>query len=162
MQQPFFASSNENLSSNYNLLLFALQASTCGIILTDNRQPDNPIIFVNKAFEELSGYESSEILGRNCRFMQGKNRDQLARYLLADAVKKEQSCVVELRNYRKNGTEFWNELYMSPVKNEAGIVTHFIGVQNDITTRKTAEFALFAEREGSPGQKCGSTNKANR
>ncbi len=147
MDRSEFPLSHESLAQDYELLMLALQASRSGIILTDNRQPDNPIIYSNEAFTRISGYTYNEIIGRNCRFLQGEDRGQAARSVLAEAVKKGEECVVELRNYRKNGSLFWNELYMSPVKNKEGEVTHFIGVQNDITARKNAEAELHTEKE---------------
>lgn len=147
MNRQDFTLSHESFSRDYDLLLLALQASKSGIIITDNRQLDNPITFANQAFEEMSGYKHNEIIGRNCRFLQGTDREQEGRYVLGDAVRKGEGCIVELRNYKKNGTRFWNELYMAPVKDKDGSVTHFIGVQNDITRRKNAESTLLAERE---------------
>lgn len=129
-----------------NLLFSALNASVSGIIITDNLQPDNPIIYCNKAFEKISGYSRSEIIGHNCRFLQGKDRSQRARHIVAEAVNKGESCMVQLRNYRKNGDLFWNELFMAPVKNSEGQVTNFIGVQNDITLRKKAELELMEQK----------------
>ena len=124
------------------MLLKAINASATGIIITNNLQPDNPIIFCNDKFLQMTGYDRSEMIKRNCRFLQGEDRAQEARWILKDAVLKGSPVCVELRNYRKDGSLFWNELYMSPVKNSSGEVTHFIGVQNDITRRKNAEERL--------------------
>src|SRR4051812_5764342 len=96
---------------------------------------------------QMTGYDRGEIIGRNCRFLQGEDRGQDARWILKDAVQKGSSVSVELRNYRKDGSLFWNELYMSPVKNSSGVITHFIGVQNDITRRKNAEERLKATQD---------------
>lgn len=142
-----FKLSHKSLEKDFELILLALDASRSGIILTDNKQPDNPIVFANEAFLRICGFERSEIIGRNCRFLQGNDRQQEARFIIADAVKKGESCVVELRNYKKNGGLFWNELYMSPVKDESGEITHFIGVQNDITLRKQAQTELSIEKD---------------
>lgn len=128
------------------ILFQALDSSVSGIILTDNLQPDNPIIYCNKGFEQITGYKRTEIIGRNCRFLQRADRQQQARKTLKDAVKNEQSCVVILRNYKKDGTLFWNELYMSPVKDEFGKTICFIGVQNDITSRRNAEDELQMQK----------------
>ena len=125
----------------------ALDASISGIVLTDNQLPDNPIIYCNQAFENISGYSKREIIGHNCRFLQNQDRDQESREVIRSAVKNGESCRVELRNYKKDGTLFWNELYMSPVKDSSGIVTHFIGVQNDISRRKKAEQDLLLHQE---------------
>lgn len=135
---------NDNL--NNNIYLQALNSAKSGIIITDNRQPDNPIIYCNKAFENISGYSHNEIIGHNCRFLQAQDRSQPERQIIKDAVKKGQECKLEIRNYRKNGTLFWNELIISPVKDKKGNVTHFIGVQNDITDRKRYEIELREEK----------------
>lgn len=145
--QHGFALSGDSLKSDFELLSKALDSSVSGIIITDNTQPDNPIIFCNAAFEQMTGYSRAEIIGHNCRFLQQQDRAQRARSILAEAVQKGLECTVEIRNYRKNGDLFWNELYMSPVKSNDGKVTHFIGVQNDITKRKKAELELLEQAE---------------
>jgi PAS domain S-box-containing protein len=127
------------------LLIAAIGASISGIIITDCRQEDNPIVFCNKAFEEMTGYEQSEVLGRNCRFLQAEDREQIARFKLQEALKSKTDCHVELANYRKDGTMFFNELYIAPIRNNQGDVTHYIGVQNDITLRKQKEISLALE-----------------
>lgn len=129
-----------------NIYLQALNSAKSGIIITDNKQPDNPIIYCNKSFEEITGYKYNEIIGHNCRFLQAQDRTQREREIIKEAVKKGKECQLEIRNYRKNGTLFWNELIISPVKNKAGEITHFIGVQNDITYRKKAENELREEK----------------
>ncbi|WP_443946977.1 PAS domain-containing protein [Pedobacter sp. AW1-32] len=129
------------------LLTKAVDASISGIIITDNYLPDNPIIYCNAAFERISGYSRSEIIGHNCRFLQARDRDQKARKILREAVKTGTECKVEIRNYRKNGEFFWNELYMSPLKNDRNEVTHFIGVQNDISDRKIIEEQLRVQQK---------------
>lgn len=135
---------NDNLDNN--IYLQALNSAKSGIIITDNRQPDNPIIYCNKSFEEITGYLHNEIIGHNCRFLQAQDRTQPEREMIKDAVKNGKECHLEIRNYRKNGTLFWNELIISPVMNKEGEVTHFIGVQNDITDRKKAENELREEK----------------
>ncbi len=136
-----------NDPANIKLLMAALDSSISGIIITDNIQYDNPIIYCNKAFEELSGYSREQVIGRNCRFLQGNERDQQGRSRIGNAVSEGEAITVEMRNYRRNGEFFWNELYISPIRGEKGKVTHFIGVQNDITRRKNAEENLKYERE---------------
>lgn len=130
-----------------NLLLQALNASNSGIIITDNMQPDNPIIYCNRRFEDMTGYGRDEIIGHNCRFLQMDDRKQEARKLLKDAIAKGKNCVVEIRNYKKDGTLFWNELYMAPVTNERQEVTHFIGVQNDVSQRKRIQQELQRQKD---------------
>ncbi|HWW38889.1 PAS domain S-box protein, partial [Pedobacter sp.] len=124
------------------VLFKALESANTGIVITDNLLPDNPIIYCNPAFERISGYSREEIIGHNCRFLQNKDRNQEARFKIQSAISKGENCVVELRNYTKSGQLFYNELYLSAVKNEQGQATHFIGIQNDITARRKVEQAL--------------------
>ena len=124
------------------LLEGAFAAASDAIILTDARAPDNPIIAVNPAFERITGYAPDEVLGRNCRFLQRDDREQAELHTLRAAIGRGESAVVVLRNYKKDGTLFWNELRIAPVRAAGGDVTHFVGVQNDITERVRAEQAL--------------------
>ena len=137
----------EDSGAELALFAAAMDAAVNGIVITDNRQPDNPIIYCNKAFQELTGYAHREIIGRNCRFLQGEQRDQAARYELREAVRAGRHCRIELRNYTKKGSPFWNELTISPVRNAAGELTHFVGIQNDISRRRDAEAGLQQEKE---------------
>jgi PAS domain S-box-containing protein len=121
------------------LLDRAVAASSNGIVITDPKLPDNPIVYANPAFEEISGFNAEEVRGRNCRFLQGAHRDQPALDELRKAIAEERECRVVLRNYRKDGTPFWNELYVSPVHDEEGNLTNFVSVQNDITQRRRVE-----------------------
>ena len=113
------------------LLDRAVAASSNGIIITDPKLPDNPIVYVNPAFERISGYPVDEVLGHNCRFLQGDDRAQPVLDELRAALGEERESRVVLRNYRKDGTPFWNELYVAPVHDEEGRLTNFVGVQND-------------------------------
>jgi len=117
----------------------AIQAVNQGIVITDPNQPDNPIIFASPGFERLTGYQSAEVVGRNCRFLQGKETDPAAVVRLREAVRAGAACTVELRNYRKDGSAFWNELSISPVRDEHGRLVHFVGVQADVTARHSLE-----------------------
>jgi PAS domain S-box-containing protein len=121
------------------LLGRAVAASSNGIVITDPKVPDNPIVYVNPAFEGISGYSADEVLGHNCRFLQAEDRDQPALDELREALTEGRECRVVLRNYRKDGTPFWNELYVSPVHDEDGRLTNFVGVQNDVTERRRIE-----------------------
>jgi PAS domain S-box-containing protein len=121
------------------LLGRAVVASSNGIIITNPKVPDNPIVYANPAFEEISGYTADEVLGHNCRFLQADDRDQPALDELREALTEERECRVVLRNYRKDGTPFWNELYVSPVYDEENRLTNFVGVQNDVTERRRIE-----------------------
>jgi PAS domain S-box-containing protein len=120
----------------------ALAATSCGIVISDARQPNNPIIYCNPAFLEITGYSPQEVIGRNCRFLQGTETDPLAIEEIRQSIRAEQGCQVVLKNYRKDGTLFWNDLTISPVRDASGCLTHFIGVQTDITKRKQAEERL--------------------
>ncbi len=101
-----------------------------GVVISDALQPDMPIIYVNAMFERMSGYRAADVVGRNCRFLQGSETDQPDLPKLRDAIKREVNGQALLRNYRKDGTAFFNELFVSPVRNDAGVVTQFIGVQH--------------------------------
>ena len=101
-------------------------------IIADHTVPDDPIIFCNTAFERLTGYRREEILGHNCRFLQGDDRNQRALDTLRSAIKTGADCSLVLRNYQKDGTPFKNELVISPVRNAADAVTHLIGIQRDL------------------------------
>ena len=117
------------------LLAAAVDQSQDGISIADALQPDMPLIYVNAGFEKMTGYSAAEVLGRNCRFLQGQEQKQPAVDVMRAAIKQGESCIVMLQNFRKDGTFFWNEFTISPVKNTAGVTTHFIGVQKDVTAR---------------------------
>ena len=121
------------------LLDRAVSASPNGIVITDASLPDAPIVYVNPAFLRMIGYAMEEVIGRNCRFLQGEDRSQPELGELRRAIEQEREHRVVLRNYRKDGTAFWNELHLSPVYDDEGRLTNFVGVQNDITERKLVE-----------------------
>ena len=106
------------------------QALNAGVVISDARAPDMPIVFVNAMFEHMSGYLSSEILGRNCRFLQGVDTDQPGIETIRAAIKARTNGFATLRNYRKDGSLFLNQLFISPVRDAAGTVTHFVGIQH--------------------------------
>lgn len=114
----------------------AIDSTATGIVVADVRQPGQPIIYVNRAFEELSGYQAGEVIGRNCSFLQGEDREQPEIEKIRFALKNQLSCSVVLRNYRRDGTLFYNNLHIDPVFNDDGELTHYIGVQTDITDIK--------------------------
>ena len=133
-----------------------LDATDNTITVTDPRLPDNPLVFVNEGFEDLTGYAADEVLGKNCRFLQEGDTDQAGVYELRAAIRDYRNAHVELRNYRKDGTLFWNELYLTAIRDDEGKPIYFFGVQNDITTlkeliateqRRTTELALAEHRE---------------
>ncbi|WP_020469611.1 hybrid sensor histidine kinase/response regulator [Zavarzinella formosa] len=117
----------------------AIQAVNQGILITDPTQPDNPIIYASPGFLRLTGYDSAEVVGRNARFLQGKDTDPGMVLRLRTAVRDGESCTAEMLNYRKDGKAFWNEVSVSPIRDEAGRVTHFVGVQADISDRRKLE-----------------------
>ena len=104
-----------------------------GIIITDNLRDDNPLIYVNRGFEKLTGYSKQEILGKNCRFLQGKEINQESLKLIRQSIKEGIQCTAVLRNYRKDGSMFFNELTISPIHDSGDNVTHFIGFQKDVS-----------------------------
>lgn len=117
----------------------AIAASAIGIVITDHRRADQPITYVNPAFERITGYSSAEMIGRNCRLLHATDRDQPGIQVIRTAVSQGREGHAELRNYRRCGTMFWNELFVAPIRDSAGEITHYIGVQHDITARKHAE-----------------------
>ncbi|MFC4634594.1 PAS domain-containing protein [Dokdonia ponticola] len=117
----------------------ALEAAASGIIIADALHPDLPIVYCNKSFTKITGYEKEEILNKNCRFLQNNDRDQAQIKTMSMAIQQSEPCRVTLRNYRKDGTQFWNDLTITPIKDKTGKTTHFIGIQNDITRQKNAE-----------------------
>jgi len=122
----------------------AMGAATEGIVISDPNQSDNPLIYVNEGFERLTGYSRREVLGRNCRFLQGTGTDLTALVQIRECIRERRDCLVELLNYRKDGTPFWNRLSIAPLRDANGRLTHFVGVQSDITARKLAEERLAA------------------
>ncbi|MDQ3329012.1 MAG: PAS domain-containing protein, partial [Chloroflexota bacterium] len=117
----------------------AIAASVNGIVISDPNQRDNPIIYASSGFERMTGYASTEIIGQNCRFLQRADRDQEGVRELRTAIAEERGCRVNLRNYRKDGSLFYNELTLSPVTDETGVFINFIGIQSDITARGLIE-----------------------
>jgi sigma-B regulation protein RsbU (phosphoserine phosphatase) len=119
-----------------------LASAAEGIVISDKKQPDNPIIYANKGFEKLTGYRTNEVLGKNCRFLQGPETNQDTIQKIKEAIRETKEITVEILNYRKDGTPFWNRLSITPVKNENGEVVNFIGIQSDITAIKHAQEKL--------------------
>ncbi len=119
----------------HRLLALAVDQSLDGIVIADALAADMPLIYVNAGFEKMTGYSAAEVLGRNCRFLQGKQSDQPAVQVLREAIAHGEHCIVIMQNFRKDGTLFWNEFNISPVKDTVGMVTHFIGVLKDVTAR---------------------------
>ncbi|MBP5971602.1 PAS domain S-box protein [Brasilonema sp. CT11] len=125
----------------------AIAASSNGIIIADVTMPDSPIIYANSALEEITGYSVEEVIGKNYSFLHGYDIYQPGMTELHDAIAQGKSCTVVLRNYRKDGTLFWNQVSISPVYDNHGQFTHYISIQSDITERKQAEVALLVSQE---------------
>jgi phosphoserine phosphatase RsbU/P len=125
----------------------ALDVAAEGITIADARLPDQPLIYANEGFERMTGYTVDEVLGRNCRFLQGPltQADDVA--AIHAALEARRPCVGELLNYRKDGTTFWNRLSITPVRDASNEVTHFIGIQSDVTARRLAEEGLRRSKE---------------
>ncbi|HJV44041.1 histidine kinase dimerization/phosphoacceptor domain -containing protein [Caulobacter sp.] len=117
----------------------AIRATRMAMIVTDATQADNPIIFANDAFLKLTGYDRDEVIGRNCRMLQGPETDAKAVQAINTAIAAGEDIAIDLLNYRKDGSTFWNALYVSPVRNAAGEIVYFFGSQLDITDKKATE-----------------------
>lgn len=120
----------------------ALNISPVPFLITDPNQADNPVVYANQAFLDMTGYSAEEIIGRNCRFLQGPETDPAAIAGLRHAMNRRCDICMELINYRKDGTPFWNEVNISPVFNDAHELTHFFALQKDITQRRAWEDSL--------------------
>ncbi|WP_363347225.1 PAS domain-containing protein [Methylocystis echinoides] len=122
-----------------HVLTQILDSCVNGVTLSDPDLEDSPIVYANKAFENICGYPQDEIIGRNCRFLQGTDRDQAELDRLRAAIKKGEPVEVTLRNYRKDGALFHNRLVVKPLFDERGNVVYFLGVQYDITDQVKAQ-----------------------
>ncbi|CAM3667638.1 PAS domain-containing protein [Pseudomonas wadenswilerensis] len=130
---------------NATLLQRMIDASNDGIVVAEQEGDDDTIlIYVNPAFERLTGYDANDILYRDCRFLQNDDRDQDARALIRQAIKDGLPSREILRNYRKDGSAFWNELSITPVLNEADRRKYFIGIQKDVSRQVEAELRVIA------------------
>ena len=110
-----------------------LDACVNGVTLSDPDLPDSPLVYVNRVFEEMSGYTQDEMIGRNCRFLQGEDREQPALQTLREAIRQHQACTVTLRNYRKNGELFLNKLSIRPLVDRENRVIYYLGIQYDLS-----------------------------
>lgn len=112
------------------MLFAAIQHTQMPMILTDPHQPDNPIIFANKAFVEFSGYTADELIGKNCRFLQGDDTSSETMKRIRDAISNRQNITIDIVNYRKDGARFINELHVSPVFNSDGELIYFLAARS--------------------------------
>ena len=122
----------------------AMDATNNVLVIADARQEDNPVVFVNEHFLDVTGYSREEVIGQNCRFLQTRadgtrDDDQEGVRVLSRCIAAGEAIHTRIRNYRKDGTMFWNDLFITPIRNESGEITHFVGVQNDITEKVEAE-----------------------
>ncbi|GAB6842414.1 PAS domain S-box-containing protein [Methylorubrum rhodinum] len=142
--------------SGSGIFFAAVEMTRMPMTVVDPNLPDQPIVFVNQAFLTMTGYEKSEVVGRNCRFLQGPDTDPAAKARLRAAIDRREDISLELINHRKDGSAFWNALFVSPVYNAAGQLVYFFGSQLDITRRKQAEESLsHAQKMEALGQLTG-------
>ena len=141
-EPPHITSTELPHDSRHDIFFAAVKTTRMPMIVTDPSKPDNPIVFCNDAFTFMTGYEEEEILGSNCRFLQGPETDRSVIDQVRAAIRKKEEIAVEVLNYRKNGSTFWNALFVSPVFNGDGEVVYFFGSQLDISRRREAEEAL--------------------
>ncbi|AGZ35627.1 PAS sensor domain-containing protein [Pseudomonas sp. SWI6] len=143
---------------NAKLLQLMVEHSNDGIVVAEQEGDDSILIYVNPAFERLTGYCAADILYQDCRFLQGQDHDQAGLVAIRQAIAQGQPCRQVLRNYRKDGSLFWNELSITPVHNEADQLTYYIGIQHDVTARMEAQQrireleAQVAELQGKLGE----------
>ncbi|MGY2464217.1 EAL domain-containing protein [Vreelandella sulfidaeris] len=140
----YFRDISERKATEHQLKLLerSVESSTNGLVVVDTQRSDLPMVYVNAAFERITGYSRSEALGRNCRFLQGEDTDPATIKQLRVGIAQQREVHVVIRNYRRDGSVFWNDLYISPVRDESGQVTHFIGVQNDISEQREYQAQL--------------------
>lgn len=130
---------NPGAETMQSLLAGTLGDACEGVTIADAQQPDCPLVYVNDGFERLTGYASGDVLGRNCRVLQGSDTDQPEMAVMTAAIAKGAGCVVVLRNYRKDGSMFWGEFSIAPLHDAQGMLTHFIGILRDVAARGQAE-----------------------
>ena len=141
-EEPATAPQSERILEELALKDRALEEAFDGITISDARRPDNPLIYVNSGFERLTGYLRTEVLGLNCRFLQGPAVSQSELDKIRVALRDRTPCTVLLQNFRKDGSVFWNRLSITPVRDASGEVTHYIGVQSDVTEEQRTREAL--------------------
>ncbi len=130
---------DDDLTDRGGVFFAAVEMTRMPMILTDPRLPDNPIVFANKAFLDLTGYEESEVLGRNCRFLQGPHTDRESVRLLREAIAAREAISLEILNYKRDGTRFWNAIFLGPVFGKDGTLLYFFASQLDVTRRRDAQ-----------------------
>jgi PAS domain S-box-containing protein len=137
-EEPPAAASPQAMADRRELAFVAVERTRMPMVVTDPRQPDNPIVLANQAFLDLSGYSADEVIGRNCRFMQGPRTDPRQVAKIREALAAERDATIELLNYRKDGSTFWNELFISPVHDDEGRLAYNFSSSKDISKRRQA------------------------
>ena len=141
------------LDNRGNVFFAAIEMTRMPMILTDPHRDDNPIVFANKAFLDLTLYEEAEVIGRNCRFLQGARTDRASVDELRSAVEEKQSIALEILNYKRDGTPFWNAVFIGPVYDTSGKLLYFFASQLDVTRRRESERTyLQAQKMEAVGQ----------
>jgi PAS domain S-box-containing protein len=145
--------SQDGLQDRGNIFFAAVEMTRMPMVVTDPRQPDNPIVFANGAFFDLTGYSNEETIGRNCRFLQGPQTDRSTVDEVRQAVSEERAVAVDILNYKKGGKPFWNALFLGPIFDQDGKLLYFFASQMDITERRTTQDAyLQAQKMEAIGQ----------
>jgi PAS domain S-box-containing protein len=137
----------KHLPISLQLLKQAIDTANDGLVIAEREGDDTILLYINEAFERLTGYAEEEILYQDCRFLQGDDRDQQARKQIREAIKNNQPSRTRIRNYHKDGTLFWNELSITPIINEEDGLTYYIGVQKDVTHEVEIELQLEQARQ---------------
>ncbi|MFY9293504.1 MAG: hybrid sensor histidine kinase/response regulator [Methylorubrum rhodinum] len=144
------------VDQHHDIFFAAVETTRMPMIVTDPHQPDNPIIFANRAFARMTGYSVDELIGTNCRFLQGPETDRDTVAEVREAILERREFSTEILNYRKDGSSFWNALFVSPVFNREGDLVYFFGSQLDVSRRRDAEDSLYqAQKMESLGQLTG-------
>lgn len=138
------------LEISRELLAQAVDQSHDGITIADATLDDFPLIYVNAGFEHMTGYSSAELLGKSMRILQGSDTDQDEVAVLREALHQGNNCQVTLLNYRKDGSMFWNDLSISAIRDSTGALTHFVGIQKDVTERIMPDRRLHRFAIGTP------------
>lgn len=125
----------------------AIESSPSCISIADMSLPDTPLIYINPTFERTTGYSQVEVIGRNCRFLQGDDNDQPGLRAIRAALREQRAVTVVVRNYRKDGTMFYNELSLAPIHGEDGRLTHYVGISTDVTGRVLAEEKIQSQNQ---------------
>ena len=139
------AASPQGLIDSRALACIAVERTRMPMVVTDPRQADNPIVLANAAFLDMTGYGAEEVIGRNCRFLQGAETDAETVAEIGRAICDQRGATVEILNYRKDGTSFWNQLFLSPIHDDDGQLLYYFGSQLDVTQRRKAQELEAAE-----------------